>query len=210
MREILTVGVVDDHPMMREAVRAVIARNKAYFQAEGFDRLEPFLAALNGGRRFDLAVLDLNLPGYQDMAALDALRQAHPELPVVVLSAADDRSSVMRALDLGAMGYIPKTSPQEVFLGALNQILAGGIYVPPVAQAAQRSPRNPLDELTARQRDVLALLIKGWPNKAICRELNLSENTVKTHLAVVYQVLNVMNRTQAVIVAREFGFRVGY
>lgn len=216
----LAVGIVDDHPMIREAVRAVIARNRANFQVEEFERLEPFLAMLDGGRRFDLAVLDLHLPGHRDMAALETLRQSHPELPVVVLSALDDRSSILRALDLGAMGFIPKTSPQDVFLGALDQVVAGGIYVPPSIASRRdmeerrcespRPPRNPLDELTARQRDVLALLIRGWPNKAICRELNLSENTVKSHLAVVFEVLCVNNRTQAVIVAREHGFHVGY
>jgi DNA-binding NarL/FixJ family response regulator len=140
---------------------------------------------------------------------------------VVVLSASDRREDILRAIDLGAMGYIPKTSSNQVTLQALRLVLSGGVYLPPVALnlrdevqaplATQRQsgPRVTPSELglTARQSQVLALILQGKPNKVICRELALAEGTVKIHVAAILRALNVGTRTQAVIEASRIGLQ---
>src|SRR5215470_888721 len=217
-RSIMKILVVDDHPLILEALRHVLKQLEAVV-----DVLDAPTA--DAGRRLsaehpdlDLLMLDLTLPGANGFDLLQEFRQQYPALPVVVLSASERPEDVVRALDLGAMGYIPKTSSKELMLQALRLVFSGGIYVPPAAIARQieggpkpasRSPGAPLDPqdlgLTDRQIEVLALVLQGLPNKLICRQLNLSEGTVKIHVAAILRALNVHNRTQAVIEASRLG-----
>jgi DNA-binding NarL/FixJ family response regulator len=150
---------------------------------------------------------------------LEELGARHPQVPVVVLSAYHDRDRVMKALDLGALGFIPKTERREVMLSALNLVLAGGMYVPPeilgrVGPAAlpgpaapgSRSVPDPALGLTQRQLDVLGLLMLGKSNKVICRSLHLAEPTVKAHVSAILKALKATNRTEAVIAAKTLGY----
>ena len=151
---------------------------------------------------------------------LAELGARHPTVPVVVLSAYHDRDRVMKALDLGALGYIPKSARRGVMLSALNLIFSGGIYVPPevlgrheptalpghAAPAPVNRPiMGPALGLTQRQFDVLALMMLGKSNKAICRALHLAEPTVKAHVSAILKALKATNRTEAVIAARTLG-----
>src|SRR5262249_32150348 len=136
---------------------------------------------------------------------LSELRESYPAITVVVLSAHQDRNSVIKAFDLGALGFIPKSGQREVILGALRLVFAGGIYIPSEAiptkdspsprltgprLGAQTAPVTPADlGLTGRQLDVLALLMQGKSNKAICRLLNLAEPTVKKQVAAILRKL---------------------
>lgn len=157
---------------------------------------------------FDLALLDLNMPAMNGIAGLRQFRQRFPGIPVVIVSGSDSSADVQQALDAGAAGYIHKSSAPQVMLSALQLVLAGGVYVPP--QALQRDDAEPaaaactnkLGGLTARQTDVLRLLAVGKPNKLIARELGLSEGTVKIHLSTIFRVLDVNNRTEAVLAAQ--------
>ena len=131
----------------------------------------------------------------------------------------------MRALDLGAMGFIPKTQTSGVMIGALKVVLSGGVYLPadvmsqaaaPTATATNETegvydPKAQGAELglTPRQAEVLSLLIQGKPNKVICRDLNLAEGTVKIHVAAILKALGVMNRTQAVVAVSRMGLKLG-
>jgi DNA-binding NarL/FixJ family response regulator len=119
----------------------------------------------------------------------------------------------MRALDLGAMGFIPKSQPSRVMIGALKLVLSGGVYLPAEVLAQPEKPARAAEDeadyaprstaadigLTPRQTEVLSLLVQGKPNKIICRELNLAEGTVKIHVAAILKALGVSNRTQAVV-----------
>jgi len=140
-----------------------------------------------------------------------------------VLSAADQPEAVMRALDGGAMGFIPKTSSSQLLLNALRLVLSGAIYLPlevlrkehDIAPAAPRAPATPSElrdpaeiGLTGRQAQVLALLVQGKPNKLICRDLNLAEGTIKIHVTAILKTLGVLNRTQAVIAVSKLGLRL--
>jgi DNA-binding NarL/FixJ family response regulator len=142
-----------------------------------------------------------------------------PAVPVVVLSASEDPADMTRAIDSGAMGFIPKSQSSQVMIGALRLVLAGGVYLPPEAirRAAPGSPSTAQPSrptswrdigLTERQAEVLALLVQGKPNKLICRDLDLAEGTVKIHITAILKALKVTNRTQAVIEVSRLGLRL--
>ena len=222
----MKILIVDDHPLIREAVRHVLAqldRDVEVFDAESC----PAAAEQIGAHPdLDLVLLDLSLPGSSGLSALESLREQFPAVPVVVLSARDDPGVVVGALDAGAMGFIPKTSSNDLMVSALRLVFSGGVYVPPQAISNQphddhatleRFPEAPalgIDPsdigLTERQTEVLALLLQGKPNKVICRELNLAEGTVKIHVTAILKALGASNRTQAVIAASRMGLRAGY
>jgi DNA-binding NarL/FixJ family response regulator len=221
-------AIIDDHPLIFDALALVVGRVATQSSAEGFARLEEYESALEQGRRYDLVLLDLKLPGFDGLSALERFRSREDAESVVVLSASSDYATIMRALDLGAIGFIPKTSRRDVLIGALELVAAGGIYIPPEALRGDSS--RPQDRptlgyqareqpakrysshstLTPRQREVLELLLRGLPNKLICRELSLSPNTVKSHISGIFRALDANNRTQAVIAAHQLGIRIDY
>jgi len=167
-----------------------------------------------------LVLLDLGLPDRDGFEMLASLRQSHPGIAVVVLSALNDRDNVRKSLDGGAQGFIPKTAAREILLGALRLVLAGGVYIPPEllggapepraappSATADRAGRTPSDlGLTERQLEVLALMMQGKSNKLICRHLNLAEPTVKNHVSSILKTLNVNNRTEAVLAVTALGW----
>jgi DNA-binding NarL/FixJ family response regulator len=205
--------VVDDHPLIREAMKTVLKQLDGAIEVLEAGSCEDALAIASRQLELSLILLDLKLPGMSGLDGLQTLREEHPDVPVVVLSASESRSEVMRALDLGAMGFIPKSQPSRVMIGALKLVLSGGVYLPAeVMSQPEPPPRAAEDEptydssptaadigLTPRQTEVLSLLVQGKPNKIICRELNLAEGTVKIHVAAILKALGVSNRTQAVV-----------
>jgi DNA-binding NarL/FixJ family response regulator len=170
----------------------------------------------------DLILLDLNWPDRDGFSMLNELSERYPAISVVVLSAQQDRGSVVRALDLGAVGFIPKSGRREVMVAALQLVFAGGIYIPPeILTRDQPSARQPNEKpanrpsvlptdlrLTERQPDVLSLMVQGKSNKAICRILNLAEPTVKNHVTAILKALEVSNRTEAVITVGQLGWQL--
>ena len=162
----------------------------------------------------ELVLLDLALPDSSGMSGLKRLREQAPEVTVVVLSADETPETVLAAIEAGAAGFIPKTARLGVMQAALRVVLDGGVYLPEAVLTRSAAPVPPPDEagdslgLSPRQLDVLKLLIEGKPNKLICRELDLSESTVKTHLAAIFRRLNANSRTQAVVAAARLGLRL--
>ncbi len=229
----MKILVVDDHPMMADALRHALLTLERAADVVCVGDLASALSATAGEAGFDLALLDLGLPDCAGPDGLARLREERPDLPVVVVSGASDPDTIVTALDLGAMGFIPKTSSREVLLNAVRLVASGGIYVPvealhpraakataPDATNAQ-SPEAPATTraggagltptdlgLTARQGDVLSLLLKGLPNKLIARKLDIAENTVKVHVRAVLQALDVSTRTQALMAAMRLGLRL--
>ncbi|HZI84985.1 MAG TPA: response regulator transcription factor [Casimicrobiaceae bacterium] len=210
----MKILVVDDHPLIQQALRYVLSALDPTLEfVEAQDASEAH-AALSREPDTDLILLDLALPGCDGFELLAELRREWPGMPVLVLSATHDRDTVEHALDLGAMGFIPKTANTRVLLEALQLVLSGGVYVPnePVRSASLRSrmsvTRPEQLGLTLRQADVLKLLVQGKPNKLICRDLKLSEGTVKVHVSAILRALNVRNRTQVVIELARRGVRL--
>jgi DNA-binding NarL/FixJ family response regulator len=220
----MKILVVDDHALLREALRGALKELQSdadIFEASDSREAMEFVAQ---HADLDLVLLDLSLPDRDGFAVLAELRQRFPAVTVVVISALQDRDNVVRALDVGALGFIPKSAPRKVILGALQLVFSGGIYIPPQALSRPEPPSptpqlapgrartgrperpacSPADlGLTERQVDVLALMMRGKSNKAICHMLNLAEPTVKNHVRAILKALNVTNRTEAVIAVSE-------
>ena len=209
--------VVDDHPLVRDAMAGVIARLGGEVEILEAADCMTGLEVARAHPDLDLVLLDLNLPGLRGIPALERFRREHPTAPVVVVSMFRDRDTVAEAIRHGAMGFIPKSSSRETIVNALRLVLAGSVYLPPdaVGDACADETSMPVLAghghsvaqlgLTARQGQVLALVMKGRSNKEICRELELAERTVKAHLTAVLNTLKVSNRTQAVIAAGRLG-----
>lgn len=207
--ERLTILLADDHEVMRLALRHALqplAGQIRWCEAADAAQVDAQLAS---GVDFDLALVDLHMPGSDGAATIARWRREHPALPLVILSAAEDPVLVRELIAFGVSGFVPKSDAAAVMLQAIRLILAGGTYAPlrflsgpagadkPTAEAA-----SPASVLTGRQIEVLRLLARGLPNKAIARELGLAEATVKVHLLAIFRVLQARNRTEAVLAAQ--------
>lgn len=226
----MRVLLIDDHPLILAALQTVIQGLGDDVQVLGADSAAQARDTLKVRQDFDLVLLDLNLGDASGFDVLEEFRAQYPSLPVVVISASDRASDVIRAIDQGAMGFVPKRTSNEVLAQALKLVMSGGIYVPPMslgsdapeveapgesdfslndslqqvqALASQSGYQTAAGleglQLTPRQTDVLALLLQGKPNKIIARELGVSVETIKDHVAAVLKALGVSSRTQAVL-----------
>lgn len=203
----LRIAIADDHPLMRDALASAIgsvAPGAKFIEAGTLDATLALVAQTPGP---DLLLMDLHMPGADGLSGVRAVRTRAPQIPLAVVSADDDPAAVRTMLALGVAGFIPKTESPAVIASAVRLILAGGVYVPPRlmdhGSPAARASEAP-SGLTGRQMDVVRLLARGMSNKAIARELNVSEGTVKVHLLAVFRALDVRNRTSAVLAAQRF------
>jgi DNA-binding NarL/FixJ family response regulator len=212
----MKVLVVDDHPLVRDALRGHLQTLEVGAEVLEARSGTEALQLVDRHPDLDLLLLDLSLPGMNGFSTLTVVRERHPEIPVAVLSATQDRETVLNALDRGAMGFIPKSSAVPVMLSALRLVLSGGVYLPPELLGPSAAPLDSLGPaptpadlgLSERQAQVLALIIQGKPNKIISRELGLAESTVKTHVTAILRALKVANRTQAVLAVGRIGMRL--
>jgi DNA-binding NarL/FixJ family response regulator len=232
----MKVLLVDDHPLVLSALQTVIQSIGSDTTVVGTDNAAAARAALKQDPDFDLVLLDLSLGDVDGFDVLVEFRSAYPAVPVVVVSASERTSDVIRAIDSGAMGFVPKKSSHGELHEALRIVMTGSMYVPPhmlglefgkglgghgdavpggmrtAGEAApgqlgpnaqpdphQKTPSMKDIGLTPRQAEVLSLLLQGLPNKLIARQLNLSVETVKDHVAAVLRALGVSSRTQAVL-----------
>lgn len=211
--------VVEDHPLFCEAIRATLHQLDAGQEVDAVNSLGEALDCFDQHEHYELTVVDLDLPDSSGVQSLQALREQRPDSRLVVFSAQLDGETILRCLELGASGYIPKTLNTEAVMHALRLVQAGDIYVPKQAMSALDGPRpggrgtaegtDPRTlGLTERQIAVLRLILRGLPNKLICRELHLAEGTIKVHVSAILRALGVRNRTQAIISARELGLRL--
>ena len=236
----MKVLLIDDHPLILSALQSVIEGLGSDVTVVGAGSARAARETLKADANFDLVLLDLHLGDADGFDVLTDLRSKYPALPVVVVSASDRSSDVIRAIDAGAMGFVPKRASHETLFEALHMVMSGGIYVPPMTMGSEptapkaggdtvpsvlRRVHDHVDDsgfqsgggtpvmadlgLTPRQTDVLALLLKGYSNKLIARELNLSVETVKDHVAAVLRALNVSSRTQAVLAVSQMANQGG-
>lgn len=163
----------------------------------------------------DLVLLDLGLSDMGDIEALKAIRTDLPATPVVVLSGNDNGTKVQEMLNMGAQGYIPKSTNAELLINSLKLVLAGGLYIPrevlssldnDTRELVANQPEPAGTSLTPRQHDVLQRLVQGDSNKEIGTQLNMAESTVRVHIAAILKELNVSNRTRAAHIALQKGW----
>ena len=227
----MKILLADDHALIRAGLRGEIgALDDAIEFIEAWDAAS-LRKALDAHPDMDLALVDLAMPGMEAARTIAALRDAHPAVPLVVLSGGDPIADAQAVLRAGAAGFIPKSGTSRVMLQAIRLVLAGGQYLPPqlldTSEAADASATGgarqlasppsadparlanvnarqpaPLDRLSERQKQVFALLADGLSNKAIARHLGITEGTVKTHVATIFDLLDVHNRVAAVAAAR--------
>ncbi|AVI62489.1 LuxR C-terminal-related transcriptional regulator [Halomonas sp. GFAJ-1] len=212
--------VADDHPLFRDALQAVVGAGLTDTQLLEADSLAAAMECIEAHEGLDLLLLDLSLPDTEGLAGLKTLRDTCPWLPVAIVSAHQERQLVLDAIALGAVGYIPKSTPREQLLAALTQILQGQLYLPadvmrrppppnvprsPGLEAKSEERQTRLARLTGKQRHVLRCMAQGMSNKQIARELSIAETTVKTHVSAILRKLGATSRVHAIVIASDEG-----
>ena len=220
----MRILVIDDHPLFREGLSYALqglADDVEVIESESYEAAETVL----DGNAPDLVLADLCLPWEDGREGIASLIERIPEVPVVIVSVLDDREEVLRSLENGAKGFIPKSSSTDVMLSAIRLVLAGGVYLPPTllvgaeSEARQlrravsgepvaRGVRSPIDDLTPRQRDVLELLKEGKSNQEIADSMGLKSGTVKIHVTAILKKLGLKNRTQVALMATRNGVTI--
>jgi DNA-binding NarL/FixJ family response regulator len=202
-KHLIRVLIVDDHSLVRIGLAAIIKASSDMVVAAQARTGEDALA-LHTAHKPDITLMDLRLPGMSGVAAIRAIRLVEPEARVIVLTTYEGDEDIHQALQAGAQGYVIKGMSHAVLLNAIHRVYAGELYLPrAVIQALAR--RTPNSELTARESEVLALLVAGCSNREIADELGITEATVKCHVGVILTRLHVQDRTQAVVTALQRG-----
>lgn len=198
-----TILIADDHSLFRTGLKNLVSQlfeKPDVLEAANYDEA---MAVIKARAQISLVLLDLRMPQMDAFSTLGNLVQEADGIPVIVLSGSSDISDMKHCFERGVMGYLPKSESPLVIQRAIQLVMSGGIYVPPEflkpAGKVNDSETGALAELTGRQREVLNLLAEGQSNKEIARSLDLSEATVKAHLAVILRILKAKNRTQAVV-----------
>jgi two-component system nitrate/nitrite response regulator NarL len=150
-----------------------------------------------------LCLLDLNLHNENGLVALVKIKDVAPDVAVVIVSSSDDATLVRSCLDAGAMSFIPKSAAPQVLTEALGHILAGSVYLPPRMLDSEDDSSKLTIALSPRQRDVLRGLCRGLSTKSIACNLSLSDHTIKEYITAIFRLLEVHNRTEAVIKASQ-------
>ena len=210
----MNILIVDDHPLFRHALMQAVKSYLPNATLTEMASVTELYHYLEHDAEPDLVLLDLHLPGASGFSALVHIRAQYPALAVMVVSAHQEHSVIMRAMAHGAMGYIPKSAPPAHIGEAIRAVLAGDLWLPPQYQTILHQPlQRHLDEnamserlqsLTPQQFRVLMMLAEGLLNKQIAYELEVSEATIKAHATAIFRKLGVQNRTQAVLAISAF------
>ena len=213
--------IVDDHALVAGALTLLLEDRDPEADVHTAATADAAHELVDREGDADLLILDLSLPGVTGTELMEEIVRRQPMLKILVVSGLADQESIMRVLQLGAAGFVPKSLDTELLSSAIDFVLKGGVYIPSKlltesqkdgfftrTAARLKAPESAPPHLTDRQLDVLAQLAKGAPIKRICRELDLSEGTVKTHVAAIYRSFGASNRTEALIAARRAGFDI--
>lgn len=202
----MRILVADDHELLRDALAAFMSREDGIEMHAAAD-FAGARALLEGEYTYDLVLLDYNMPGMDGLNGIVRAREINGVHRVALISGEANREIAEQALEMGAIGFIPKTLPAKSLVNAIRFMAMGEKYAPlDFMTAEDDKPDHPLlDQLSDRETQVLKGLTEGKSNKEIARDLDLSEPTVKLHVKTLYRKINVGNRTQAALVARDAG-----
>lgn len=201
--------IADDHPLYRDALRGALSNSSLManlFEAKDLAETVSLLQV----KEIDLLLLDLHMPGSDDLYGLIHIRKLFPDLPVAVVSGIEDHNIISKIVHCGAMGFIPKTTPAEILCQAVAEILDGDIWLPDnsaeaIAPAEQGFTQllDKVASLTPAQYKVLCYMRDGLLNKQVAYKLEIAEATVKAHVTAIFKKLDINNRTQAVLIATQ-------
>ena len=213
----MRVLIIDDHQLIRAAVRNLLVPEFPAVECVEVDNGHSALEAVADGH-FDFAIVDLFLPNETAFVLVRQLCDMLPDLPVLVLSATDDKAHMRQCFALGVSAFVNKGEAIETIVDAVNAVLSGKKYMPEALSAGAdlslsvgdndlpyQSLEKVMSVLTDRQLDILRLVAKGHSNKEIARHSNLSENTVKVHVSAILKALGLSNRTQIGLLAQKIG-----
>lgn len=227
----MKILIADDHELFLKGLEFILQENLPNIELTTAQSYTDIFAIFENNTDFDLIITDLAMPGANWLTAINKIHTTLPETPIIIISAVFDKEILQQTLDIGVAGYIPKTSSNSLIISAINLVLAGGVYIPHellystknAAVSAEKqkeyiAPLKTLEKLTTnrtdmphkglteRQIDIVKCIAEGLSNKQIAYKLNLTEGTVKVHITVILKVLNVKNRTSAVIEAAKRGY----
>lgn len=218
----MKILVADDHELFLKGLELILGDLDDNVELTFAHNYTDIFYIIEQKQDFNLVLTDLAMPGANWLEAIKKIHEKLPETPIIILSAVFDKEIVQKTIEIGAAGYIPKTSSNAVILSAVKLVLSGGAYIPP--ELLNSSLKNEFDILkqvediqdnksikenikilTPRQIEVIRLIAKGSSNKQIAYELGLTEGTVKLHVTAILKVFNVYNRTGAVMEATHLG-----
>ena len=210
------VLIVDDHPMVLDAAKNALLAAQVAESVDCVNTLQQARDLLGRDAGFALIVLDLSLADASRLEGLLALREDHPDVPVLIFSGDESPETIANAFEYSARGYVPKSQQISILVNAVRTVLAGGTYIPmhalrtlgtelTAAPVHTNDTRPALPNLTPRQTDVYRMLLQGMPNKVIAARLDMSVHTVKAHVSALFGTLQVHNRAQAVLRGRQYG-----
>ena len=218
----MKILIADDHELFLKGLEMVLSDYDSEWKIVSAKSYTEIFSILKEDTDFNLVLTDLAMPGSRWLDAIKSIHESLPDTPIIILSAVFDKEVVQKTIENGAAGYIPKTSSNAVIISAINLVLSGGVYIPPellqstnqnefdlLKQVESLPPAQNVAEkvkiLSPRQIDVIRLISKGKSNKQIAYELGLTEGTVKLHVTAILKLLNVYNRTGAVVEATKLG-----
>lgn len=218
----MKILVADDHELFLKGLELVLQDLDKNIQLVFAKNYTEIFQIIEKEQDFNLVLTDLAMPGSNWLEAMKQIHTSLPDTPIIILSAVFDREIVQKTIEIGVSGYIPKTSSNAVILSAVNLVMSGGVYIPSellnadlknefatLKQFVEISPSKNVEEnikiLTPRQIDVIKCIAHGQSNKQIAHELGLTEGTVKLHVTAILKLLDVYNRTGAVMEATRLG-----
>ncbi len=225
-QKLMKILLIDDHELVRDGVRSVLLRMNASSDVYEAFSASSALECINKHKDFDLVLLDMYLPDSTNLDLLSQLKKKLPCSPVIILSASENINDIKKAIELGAKGFITKSSTNQVIISAIQLVLSGGVYLPSIlleqsllisnnnaslglqSNSSAEDALELINALSKRQLDVLNLLKNGCSNKEIARILSLSEVTVRVHMTAVFKTLKVANRTQAALLISQIDLMV--
>ena len=227
----MKILIADDHELFLKGLEFILQENLENIEIVSAQSYTEIFSIIEQNNSFDLIITDLAMPGANWLSAINKIHQTLTETPIIVISAVFDKEILQQTLDIGVAGYIPKTASNNLIISAINLVLAGGVYIPhellysgksqskdtgkqkdyiaPLKTLENLSVTPPTGQqkgLTERQIDIVKCIAEGLSNKQIAYKLNLTEGTIKVHITVILKILNVKNRTAAVIEAAKRGY----
>lgn len=227
----MKILIADDHELFLKGLEFILSENIKKAEITPAQSYTDIFALLENNTHYDLIITDLAMPGANWLTAITKIHQTLPETPIIIISAVFNKEILQQTLDIGVSGYIPKTSSNNLIMSAINLVLAGGVYIPhelmyssqpnsnyseqlkeyeeplkTLEKLIEKPSQSNTKRLTDRQIDIIKCIAEGLSNKQIAYKLNLTEGTVKVHITVILKILNVKNRTSAVIEAAKKGY----